>query len=253
MVEQLPKEILEATSQNEKIEYGIRYKALINNAQAYAKESTSANLKDWDNAKAALAAMEKKLMDKYDTSEESQSKQFKTQALVLSYLKDQGYKIEKSALSNHARKGQLKKKGSVFLQKDIDDYARIHLQDDSSGEKESDKNGRALQEQKTKKEIALKHEQLLKAQMEREIMEGKYVLADKVEQELVARALVLKEGQVHTIHTYVAEWVDLVGGNQALVADMEASMVEAFAQLLHDYASLDSFELIFKDTVKHAA
>jgi hypothetical protein len=184
-------------------------------------------------------------------SEDSQT--FKTQGLILAYLQEQGYKVKKSALSNHVRGGLLKKKDGVFLQRDVDNYALAALQDTGSGDTASDRKGRALQEQKTRKEIALKHEQLLKAQMEREIMEGKYVLGDKVEQEMVARGLVLKEGQVHTIHTYVAEWVDLVGGDQALVADLESAMVESFAQLLHDYAALDSFELIFKDGVTRAA
>lgn len=177
----------------------------------------------------------------------SQLKTFSTQTLVLTYLTEQGYKIKKSALSNHVRTGLLRKKNGVFSQKDVDAYGLLHLQEDATGEKDSGKKGRKLQEQKLRKDIALKNEALLKAIMEREIMEGKYVLRHKVEQELVARGLVLQEGQRHTIHTYVAEWCDEVNGDHALLGFLEETMIKAFEQLLHDYAALDSFKIIFRE------
>jgi hypothetical protein len=221
-------------------------KAVISCARGYSAESTSENLKHWDKAKDAFETMKKQLCDKYDTSEETQTKRFSTQAMVLSYLKDQGFKIEKSTLSNHVRSGFLKKKNGVFSQKDVDDYGRIHLQDSDSGEKESDKKTRDLQAQKLKNEIALKKEQFLKAKMEREILEGKHVPRETIEIEQAAKAAVVDSGIVHTIRANSAAWIDLVGGDQAKERELIQSMIDAFRVLVNEYASAEVFTVKFE-------
>ncbi len=247
MSEQLSKDILNAASASERAEYGIRFNAVVKCARSYSNESTSANLKDWDNAKASLTGMEKDLMDKYDTTEESQSKQFKTQALVLTYLNEEGYKVKKSALSNHIRSGMLKKKDGLFHQKDIDAYALIQLQEESTGENSSGKKSRVLQEQKLREEVGLKREQRLKAEREREILEGKYVLRETVEIDLVGRAAVLDGGIIHTIRAKAASWIAVGGGDQALKSEVVHAMIKDFRELINEYASTEKFEVLFPE------
>jgi hypothetical protein len=183
-----------------------------------------------------------------DTEEKKdQSQTFKTQGQVLVYLKDQGFKIAKSALSNHVRKGLLKKKDGVFLQADVDDYGRIHLEDSDSGEKVSDKKTRSLQMQKLKNEAALKREQFLKAKLEREIQEGKYVPRDMVGIEQAAKAAVIDAGIVHTIRANGAAWIDLVGGNQSKEGELIQSMIDEFRVLVNEFASTESFTVKFEE------
>ena len=179
-------------------------------------------------------------------NKEESGEQFATQALVLSYLKDQGFKIGKSSLSNHVRQGLLRKKEGVFLQADVDDYGRLHLQDSDSGERVSDKKTRSLQMQKLKNEAALKKEQYLKAKLEREIQEGKFVPRDLVGIEQAAKAAVIDAGIVHTIRANSAAWIDLVGGDQAKEGELIQAMIDVFRVLVNEFASTESFTVKFE-------
>lgn len=173
---------------------------------------------------------------------------FKTQTLVLSYLNDQGYKIKKSALSNHIRTGLLKKKKGSFHQKDVDAYALIQLQEESTGESKSGKRTRKLQERKLREEIGLKREQRLKAEREREILEGKFVLRETVELDLVARAAVIDSGIIHTIRAKVAGWIAMAGGDQSKKAEVMNHALADFRVLVNEFASTENFEVLFADS-----
>lgn len=177
---------------------------------------------------------------------ETTIEQFATQALVLTYLQGQGYKIEKSALSNHVRQGLLKKKDGTFLLQDVDEYGQMNLRDTDSGEKASDARTRSLHEQKLKKDIALKQEQFLKARREREILEGKYVLRELVEIEQASRAAVLDNGILNTIRASSAGWIRIVSGDHAKEGELIQAMTAEFMKLINEYAALDTFDVIFK-------
>lgn len=181
-----------------------------------------------------------------DEEKKDQGEKFKTQGQVLIYLKDCGFKVGRSSLSNHVRKGLLKKKDGVFLQEDIDDYGRLHLQDSDSGERVSDKKTRSLQMQKLKNEAALKKEQFLKAKLDREILEGKFMPKDLVGIEQAAKAAVIDTGIVHTIRANAAAWIDLTGGDQAKEGELIQSMIDVFRVLVNEFASMESFNVKFE-------
>lgn len=174
---------------------------------------------------------------------------FATQQDVLAYLKAGGYKIEKSALSNHVLKRKLIRKSGVFRRKDVDSYADLHLQSGATGQTAADKKTIALQERKLKAECLRTEEQALKAKIEREASEGKLIPRDDVELELAGRAVALEAGYDHMVYTMASGLVELVGGDQAKVDRLITAMLEAKDEWLNQYASTADFVVVLKREV----
>ncbi|MFA7346889.1 MAG: hypothetical protein WCZ86_03920 [Desulfurivibrionaceae bacterium] len=176
----------------------------------------------------------------------SAAETFATQQEVLAYLvKSGGYKIGKSALSNHVRERRLTKKKGVFSRKDVDSYA-LHLQSAATGQAEADKKTTELQNRKLTAEICRTEEQALKAKIEREALEGKYILRANLELELASRAVVFDAGLRAMIQGQVPAWIELVEGDQAKTPDMIEAMIVSVGRLLSDYASTSRFQVVFK-------
>ena len=195
-----------------------------------------------------MSDQEVHLMEKYG-KEQAATDTFATQQDVLAYLKAGGYKIEKSALSNHVRTRLLIKKDGVFRRKDVDSYADLHLQSGATGQKAADKKTSELQERKLRAECVRTEEQALKAKIEREASEGKLIPRDDVELELAGRAVALEAGYDHMVYTMAAGLVEMVGGDQAKVDRLIAAMLEAKNEWLNQYASTADFVVVLKKEV----
>jgi len=245
MIERLPNEILDAASKPEQIEYTIHYKAVLKAAKAYGDEPSSARKKIWEESKRSLSDQEAHLMEKYG-KEEASPDTFATQQDVLAYLKAGGYKIEKSALSNHVRTRMLIKKNGCFKRKDVDSYAELHLQSGATGQTEADKKTANLMERKLKAECQRTEEQALRAKIEREAVEDKLIPRDEVELELAGRAVALEAGYDHMVYTRAAEWIDVVCGDQSRVDRLIGAMLDAKNDWLNQYASTDEFVVAIK-------
>ena len=217
-------------------------------AKAYGDEPSSARKKIWEESKRSLSDQEVHLMEKYG-KEQAATDTFATQQDVLAYLKAGGYKIEKSALSNHVRTRLLIKKDGVFRRKDVDSYADLHLQSGATGQKAADKKTSELQERKLRAECVRTEEQALKAKIEREASEGKLIPRDDVELELAGRAVALEAGYDHMVYTMAAGLVEMVGGDQAKVDRLIAAMLEAKNEWLNQYASTADFVVVLKKEV----
>jgi phage terminase Nu1 subunit (DNA packaging protein) len=243
MIERLPNEILDAASKPEQVEYTIHYKAVLKAAKAYGDEPSTARKKIWEESKRSLSDQEAHLMEKYG-KEQAAPDTFATQQDVLVYLKAGGYKIEKSALSNHVRTRLLIKKQGVFRRQDVDKYADLHLQSGATGQKAADKKLAGLQERKLKAETDRTEEQARKAKLEREAMEGKMLPRADVELELAARAVVIDSGISGLIQSHAATWIDLVAGDQAKLPDLTEAMANNFRTLLNEYATTDIIRVV---------
>lgn len=170
---------------------------------------------------------------------------FATQQDVLAYLKDGGYKIEKSALSNHVRTRLLIKKQGVFRRQDVDKYA-LRLQSAATGQAAADKKTTELNERKLRADTGLTEEKHLKAKIEREALEGKYILRADLELELASRAVVFDAALRTMIQGQAPGWIELVGGEQGKTPDLIEMMLIAAGDLLSDYATTARFQVVFK-------
>ncbi len=178
---------------------------------------------------------------------DEKTESFPTQQEVLAYLKAGGYKIEKSALSNHVRNRMLIKKSGAFKRRDVDSYATLHLQSGATGQTQADKKTVELQERKLKAECLRTEEQALKAKIEREAIEGKLIARDDVELELAGRAVALEAGYDHMVYTKTAEWIEICGGDQARADRLINALLEAKNEWLNQYASTADFVVLLKE------
>jgi len=248
MIERLPNEILDAASKPEQVEYTIHYKAVLKAAKAYGDEPYTARKKAWEESKRSLSDQEAHLMEKYG-KEQTAPATFVTQQDVLVYLKAGGYKIEKSALSNHVRTRMLIKKDGCFKRKAVDSYAELHLQSGATGQTAADKKTTDLMERKLKAECLRTEEQALRAKIEREASEDKLIPRDEVELELAGRAVALEAGYDHMVYTRAAEWIDVVCGDQSRVDRLIGAMLDAKNDWLNQYASTEEFVVAVKKDV----
>jgi hypothetical protein len=185
-------------------------------------------------------------VDRLVSCEQEAPQEFASQKEILKYLKGCGYKIEKSALSNHVRRGLLKMKGGVWRLSDVDSYAQLNLQGAGTGQTAADKRTADLMERKLRADIMRTEELATKARLEREVLEGKFISRADVELELAGRAVVLDAGVRGMIKAKAPAWIELVGGAQGRLPDMIEAMVNDFFGLLNDYATTERFQVVFK-------
>jgi len=245
MAEKLSQQAVDALSPAQKAEYAIHHNAVVFTMRAYNADPTAAAKRNWDSAREALDDFVEKTNNPSVAG--SPPAQFATQQEVLAYLKAGGYKIEKSALSNHVRTRMLIKKSGAFNRKDVDSYATLHLQSGATGQTQADKKTAELQERKLKAECLRTEEQALKAKIEREAIEGKLIARDDVELELAGRAVALEAGYDHMVYTKAAEWIEICGGDQARADRLINALLEAKNEWLNQYASTADFVVVLKE------
>ena len=107
------KKLMDVVSSSEKVELMMLNNGFVAATKEYQKNSSPKNISSWRKLREDLNSFIDRLSDKYNLGFES-DKTFKTQRETIQYLQEQGWKIAKSALSNHVRAGLLKKRDGVF-------------------------------------------------------------------------------------------------------------------------------------------
>jgi len=168
---------------------------------------------------------------------------FKNRNAVLGYLKDQGYKIQKSKLYKDSREGKLRIQGDgTVLFIDVDLYIKAYLlavktADAAEAEK--------LQQEKISAETDVKKLRAKRLQFEIDKEQGKYIPKDQFDMELAARAAVLEAGIKHMFYSKVSEWIHVVGGDISKTNELLEEMITSLDEKMNDYASMDQFQVIF--------
>ena len=171
---------------------------------------------------------------------------FETQAQVLRYLQAEGWKIKKSALSNHVHETKLKPDvNGGFTLKAVVDYARIHLARKDTLQKLEDGQ---LQRTKLEKEIQLRDEEIKFRKLRRMIEEGKYILKEDVFLELAARAAVLEAGYKGMLQARAGDFIEIVGGNEKKTGDLIRAMTLEYDSMLNEFAKTTGFQVVLEGT-----
>lgn len=208
-------------------------------AVAYQKEPTSASLRDWQKAEAALD----EFVAGIDAAK-AEKPSFKNKIAVARYIKDQGVRIGKSKLYKDAESGKLRVQadGSVLLS-DVDLYIRAYGTPRQKAGDNSDIE--FLQKEKLGLESKKLKEQIAKLEWDREKEAGRYLLRSDFEMELAARAAVLETSLLQMAQSKAYDWVAVVHGEHSKAADMAAMVTAEIGAVLNDYAATDRFQVIF--------
>ena len=213
------------------------------------EEATPANLAALDKATRMLEAhrMGKAIKDK---EAKGQVDRWKTKADVLTYLVAQGWDIEKSTFYNHSNPGhkdggRLNKIKGWYQKNHVDAYAKQYLTKlDGAGV--ADEGQTALQKEKLQGEVNYQSVRTQKAQLELDILRGKYFPIDQFDLELAGRAGVINSSFEHLVQSRVQEMVALVGGDQQKAQELVSYLKEKWGEMLAEYASTKEFQVIVK-------
>ena len=215
-------------------------------AVAYQKEPTSATLRDWQKAEAALEEFVAEI-----EAAKAEKPSFKNKLAVARYIKSQGIKIGQRKLYKDAESGKLRVQpdGSVLLS-DVDLYIRAYgtPRQKAAGSADIEQ----LQKEKLELESKKLKEQIAKLEWDREKEAGKYLLRSDFEMELAARAAVLEISLRQMASAKAYEWIAVSHGDYAKTGDLAAMVTAEIRNALNDYAATDRFQVIFVEKEKQA-
>lgn len=166
---------------------------------------------------------------------------------VTEYLQSQGWKVKKSTVYDHIKKGKLRpEENGLFQKKTIDKYAstfltlaktRTNLQEDD------------LQSKKLRIETQWKEEQWRRERLKRLQEEGRLIPRDEVDLGHAGLAAAVQDGIKYMIQTKVSSWIDLVAGDHKRTPELVQLISEDFDQVLNRLAiEQQEFELTLEST-----
>ena len=217
--------ILELVSVDEKVAVTTLFNGAVDNLKAYQSEKTKTLLLDWQAAEQELEKLVTKLEARYLTG----VKQFKSIMDALRYLKDDGWKIEKSKLYKDRDAGFL----AVNADKTVDEvvvlaYAAKYLEKvAATGSGDA---GGALAENKLTGEIA--YNELRKKKLEFELAKdkGQYIHRSKWLAEMVSKLSASKYAVLQVARHKAPDLISAVGGD----LKKEAVFTELFGEYIED-------------------
>lgn len=202
-------------------------------------DPTSANIQAFERAKQALD----RVAGPADDTGEDQT--FKDRMKVLTYLKNEGYKIGKQKIYNDSAAGLLKVQddGTVLLA-DVKKYIKRTALKRLSEPGKND----SLIDQHTIERRELENEKL-RVQVEDikfrgEVAKGNYLPVEEFGMEVAARAGVICAGLQHMVDSQVAEWVVLAHEDPTGMKLREAIRRD-INRLLSEFASMEQFHVVF--------
>jgi len=219
--------------------------------KALQEESTPTNRKNYNEAEAALRDIGGEIANRYDPEPDAEptqaiTRQFRNQADVLKYLNDEGWKIAKSQFYKHCKEGLLRPaKNGHYSQKAVYKYANTWLKLVATGQKVNDRLDR-MQEEKLEHDLKAAKFKMEEAEFNLGIRKHKFVPREDFELAIVGRAVAFMAHLNHTVQTEVADWIDIVGGDQARAPELVQAISQAIGQRMGDFAIDAEFEVILE-------
>lgn len=143
---------------------------------------------------------------------------FKTQREALEYLKEQGFKVEKSTVSNAVRAGLLPRNAAGMYEASVlMAYAAAKLTPLAKIENKALAEAHASRQSN---DAELKHYQAQRTKLKLEKELGMLMPKADHERDLSARALFFKNEVRNFVHLYGPEMIIFVGGNESKLRDL---------------------------------
>lgn len=168
---------------------------------------------------------------------------FKSIEAVRRFLLANGYSVTKSTIGRHSKDGYIR---AGATEEQAFKYAKAFLKEVATGKRKdeavADEHRRYLRgrAEKIEQEVA----QLRLKTLEQE---GKLIPREQRDQDLAARAVMLKGGLKHLVQSNVNSWVHLVGGDPRKAGDLQRELLGNIERMLSGYARADNIVLEFED------
>jgi hypothetical protein len=238
--------LLKKAAKEEQIQLKILSNAVITTMKKYKDDSTATRYKDWQTADAALNEYISRLEGQYYPQEQT----FPNLLTVLAHLENTGWQISRAGLYKHRKEGKLSpQKDGIYRLKDVEKYAKTWLRLKSTGKKLREEQ-EDLQRKKLEREIEKLEEEIARNRYKREIEEGKYILRERLEMELAARAAVLDAGLEHMNQSKAVEWINIVDGDKKKARELIAALSVAKNELLNQYATTQEFQVVLEGVLE---
>jgi len=207
-------------------------------ANAYKQESTSARLRDWRSAEAALEEFVSSIGGGYSQTE----KTFPSIPAVVEYLRSQGWKISTRTGYNHRGKGLVRprKDGKYYLS-DVNNYAQSGALQRLDGARNESFD---LDTERKKRADADNAEAVARINKKKaDAIEGRYIERYEFERALAQRASLFKSDIEAFIRGKAEEMLAAAGGDPGKVPDFIEDMLDRFERCLGRYAEAREFSL----------
>ena len=191
---------------------------------------------------ARLDSMLEKAEEKAMSTNEGTPEVFKSAGEVLRYLQEEcGRQIEKTKLYDDAKKGLLRKENRKYRKVDVDKYAASLPRSTTPDGRVADAEDR--QRRREEAEIRIKEAQAAREEKKNDILDGKYVLREDVDQELAAKAVTLNMGLKSKVEAAALELVTKVGGKPKRARTLVQALEVLIDAACNEYAQPMEFEV----------
>jgi len=209
---------------------------------AVSTAPTAANIRAVSAAEQALGEYEKA-----QAAADGGAVTFDTGSEVYRYLEAAGWKCAISTVYNHIKAGKLKKgKGDVYHKRTVDRYADAHLTPGDMPDEE-DIDRRKKEAEARKADAQATHWETRTA-----LETGALVPREWVEQQMSAKAALLKSDYENTVRARAGDITALVEGNPQKTPELVAFLIELGLDWFARYAEPVAFQVPKIVEVKHA-
>ncbi len=171
------------------------------------------------------------------------SEKFKNILEVVAYLKNEGWKISKSAVYQHRDQGKIRPQSdSGYLVKDVERYAWDWLKraDGSGRQSKVEPIGQSDKREAEARKVSAQAEHW---EIKTKILSGEYVERVAFERGLARRATVFKNDIENFIRNNAGEMIALVAGDATRAPDLIEFWLDESEKWLHRYSEDREFEL----------
>lgn len=174
---------------------------------------------------------------------------FKTKLAVWEWLVANDWQVGRSVFYDHCRDGYLKprskKAGGGYALAAVRRYTEKHCRQAATGEKLPSRAER-LNEERAELDLEQSRVKLQKEQLTLGVRQKKYIDREDAELQVVGLAVAFAAGLNHLVQTRAPKWVELVGGDQALVGDLVDDATTAIAVRLSDFCRLGDVDVVLE-------
>lgn len=232
--------LLASKPQAIRLKGALLFNGVTKGATAYNAEPTTAKLRNWQAAEAALNEF---IAEIEGPAAGGSGPTLKNIPAVVDHLTALGWKIKKSAAYKARKEGKIRQQpDGSYLVAAAERYAETFLRRIDGGPS-ADNPAESLQQEKQAAETAKIKAQARHWEMKASILEGRYVLTGLFERELARRAAVFKNDLENFCRAQAAGIINMVAGDAAKTPDLIEYMLGQAENWLGRYAEEKEFRV----------